>query len=246
MAAFRVVLHAHSNWSYDGSWSVADIARRAESLGVHLLMMTEHSQRFDAGRMNEYIAECDAASTNRIRVLPGIEYSTKKNRIHILTWGVNRYLGEEVTVDDVLNSLDHDNGLAIFAHPERRDVWREFERHWAAKLYGMEIWNRKTDGLAPSRIALQMVRDFDIKPVVAVDFHRKNQIYPLYNLLETEEDIFTLSNRKLIELIGGKTLKPRFLGLPVDDSGRWVAAMTRSFCEGLNVILRIKRRFHPG
>lgn len=242
MNRYRVVTHAHSSWSYDGSWQVADLAERLSFFGVHLLMMTEHSQRFDSGNMGLYRQECAAASNNKIRVLPGIEYSTPKNNIHILTWGIDEYLGEEVSVEAILDAVEACKGIAIFAHPSRRDAWKKFKATWARQLYGMEIWNRKTDNVARSPHACALIKEHRLRPVVSLDFHRKKQLYPLYNILKTKQDISRLTDKELVCLIRETTMAPRFLGLPADGSDGLLNRTTHCACLGLQKLHKVMFR----
>ena len=69
----KVVLHAHSTWSYDGQWELPRIARLYGALGVDAVMMTEHDTGFDPESFAAYRAACEAASTRRCRLIPGIE-----------------------------------------------------------------------------------------------------------------------------------------------------------------------------
>lgn len=223
----RIVLHAHSTWSYDGHWSVEKLARTVSGFGANVLMMTEHSQLFDHARMAEYRAECHAASGPRIRVIPGMEYSTERNETHILTWGVDDYLGEELSVDTILDAVARANGIAIFAHPNRRDVWKKFDPAWAKKLYAMEAWNRKSDGLAPSEPAMRLIAQHGLAPVVSLDFHRRRQLFPLYNVLEAPDDLLSRDESAIVELIRTSRLEPRFFGLPMDGSDRIMARLGR-------------------
>lgn len=230
---WRVVVHAHSDWSYDGHWRVGKLARTVSRFGAHILMMSEHSQKFDSSRLAEYRAECAAASTSTMRVIPGIEYSSPGNEIHILTWGLREYLGEEVPVDEILDAITHANGVAIFAHPSRRDVWKSFDPAWARRLDAMEIWNRKSDGLARSEAAWRLIQQHNLAPVASLDFHRLRQLFPLYNVLEAPADLMSLPNEAMLEAIKSKGLEPRFLGMPVDGSNRNSARLAR----GMSVML---------
>lgn len=246
MSMHRVVLHLHSNWSYDASWPLAKLARLFGRGGAHLLMMTEHSQEFDWRRWSDYVAECEAASANGARVLPGIEYSTPGNTMHILTWGLKRYLGEELPADDILAAVTEDGGLAILAHPTRRSVHRSFEEGWAQSLYAVEVWNRKTDGLAPATGAIELVRTHGLNPVVAVDFHRVNQAYPLYNVLSADIDLARASDDEVIAAVRGAPMRPRFLGLPIDEGRSALSRATINACRGfrgaMSPILKLRRR----
>lgn len=182
----RVAFHAHSTWSYDGHWGLGRIARTFGRLGFDAVMMTEHDTGFAADRFEEYRLACDSASTRRCRLIAGIEYSDPKNDIHILAWGSDRFLGEGRPVATTLQEVRAAGGVAMFAHPVRRDAWRLFDDAWTPLLDGIEIWNRKADGVAPGEEALRLQARTGLRPLAGLDFHRPRQLYPLDNLVELD------------------------------------------------------------
>lgn len=175
----RAVLHAHSTWSYDGHWELARIARIYGALGIDSVMMTEHDTGFDPGRFTEYRAACAAASTRRCTLIPGIEYSSPDNDVHILTWGLERFLAEHRPVSETIKAVSEAGGAAIFAHPVRRRAFAAFDPAWVAHLSGIELWNRKSDGVTWGREAARLIRDTGLPATVGQDFHRLRHMYPL-------------------------------------------------------------------
>lgn len=164
-------------------------------------MMSEHSQRFAADRLEEYRRECRRVSGDKVRIVPGMEYSTPKNHVHITCWGIDPYLGEELAIDDLLDAVDEAGGLAIFAHPGRRDAWREFRPRWAQSLFGVEVWNRKTDGLAPNKSAYDFVRDHNLEPIFALDFHNLRQKFPIFHKMMSHTQLLDVTEADfLLEL----------------------------------------------
>lgn len=187
MTRLKVVLHAHSSWSYDGTWSLSKIARLYDRLGVDAVLMTEHDTGFAPNEFTAYREACAKASTSRCTLIPGIEYSCPANDIHILTWGMDRFLAEHRPVLETLNAVQTLGGVAVFAHPARRDAWIKFDPAWVPFLSGIELWNRKTDGLAWGKEAWQLIQDTGLPPTVGQDFHRCKQLYPLamrFDILE--------------------------------------------------------------
>ena len=175
----RAVLHAHSLWSYDGSWQLDAIARLFARMGADAVLMTEHDTGFAPERFEEFRRACAAASRQGCLLVPGIEYSCPDNDIHILTWGLERFLAEHRPVHDTLSAVRDGGGIAVFAHPVRRDAWRLFQDAWVDRLDAIEIWNRKSDGLAPGDRAMELLRQTGLCPTVGVDFHRLKHLYPL-------------------------------------------------------------------
>src|SRR5580765_6217960 len=98
------ICHVHSEWSYDGSWSLAALSAKFAQRGCRVLMMTEHDRGFTAGRFDEYRRACADASSGKILVVPGIEYSDAANRVHVLTWGVP-FLGEGLPTSELLEAV---------------------------------------------------------------------------------------------------------------------------------------------
>jgi hypothetical protein len=173
------VSHVHSSWSYDGSWRLEDLAAAFKGRGYSVMMTTEHDRGFSADRLAEYRAECARCSTSRLFVLPGVEYSDAENRVHVLVWGPVPFLGDGLPTGEMLEAVAHFGGVAVLAHPERRDVWESFKPEWQQRLLGIEVWNRKYDGWAPSARGAALVRRAGRIPFVGLDFHTQRQFFPL-------------------------------------------------------------------
>src|SRR5579884_631413 len=141
--------HLHSEWSYDGSWTLAALRDRFAARGYRILLMTEHDRGFTTERYEKFREACAAASSREVLVVPGMEYSDRDNRVHVLVWGVP-FLGEGLPTETMLEAASAANGVAVLAHPSRKGVWRSVNPGWIERLTGIEVWNRKYDGWAPS------------------------------------------------------------------------------------------------
>ena len=188
MKRIRAVLHAHSTWSYDGTWTLEQIARAYGAFGIDAVMMTEHDTGFDPARFEEYRAACANASTKRCTLIPGIEYSSPDNDIHILTWGLGGFLAEHRPVFETLRAVETGGGVAIFAHPIRREAWRSFEDDWVPYLSGIELWNRKSDGFLWGAEAWNLIQRTGLPATLGQDFHNWRQFYPLTHLFDLHHD----------------------------------------------------------
>jgi len=183
------VCHVHSNWSYDGSWTLQALAERFSRRGFRILMMTEHDRGFSAARLKEYREACARASSEKILVVPGIEYSDSSNRVHILVWGQVPFLGEGLPTGEMLDGVRKADGVAVLAHPSRRDAWKSFEASWGERLLGIEIWNRKYDGWNPSKTAPELLVSSKGIPFVGLDFHTVRQSFPLGMAFDVSSEI---------------------------------------------------------
>lgn len=181
--------HVHSSWSYDGSWSLEHLAREFGRRGYRVVMMTEHDRGFSESRRLAHRAACAEASNEEVLVISGVEYSDASNTVHILTWGPVPFLGEGRDTGELLSQVQSSGGVAVLAHPSRRNAWKLFRSDWSSHLTGIEVWNRKTDGWAPSRHAQPLLELSKAAPFAGIDFHDRWQFFPLAMTLELESDI---------------------------------------------------------
>ena len=92
----RVAAHVHSSWSYDGRWSLSQIAATFGRLGYDAILLAEHDRGFDAERWSAYRRACADASTESMLLVPGLEYSDASNSVHVPVWGDVPFFGEGV------------------------------------------------------------------------------------------------------------------------------------------------------
>lgn len=237
----RVVLHCHSTWSYDGHWSLDAIARLYGRFGVDAVMMSEHDTGFEPARFGEYRASCAAASTANCTLIPGIEYSSPDNDIHILTWGMEHFLAEHRPVSETLKAVTKAGGVAVFAHPARRNAAEAYDPSWTPDLSGIELWNRKTDGIAPGDKAAQLLSETGLPATVGQDFHRLNQLYPLTMTLPRPKGDLEAG---LVAALKAGEMRPEAFRRPVYDASGQLNRTAHDRAEALRRRLRdLRNRF---
>lgn len=224
--------HIHSTWSYDGSWTLPALAEKFAARGCRLLMTTEHDRGYSPARFLEFRTACAEASNDQILVVPGIEYSDADNRVHVLVWGPQEFLGESLPTTTMLRAAQAAGGVAVLAHPGRKEVWKTFDPEWREYLLGIEAWNRKYDGWAPGVAAPGLLEEGGQIPFVGLDFHTQKQSFPLTMSFDVEgairEDnvVRCLRERRCRANAFGKPLTELF-GAPalhIAERGRKTAA----------------------
>lgn len=225
--------HVHSEWSYDGSWSLRELGAMFQRRGYRILMITEHDRGFTTERLDQLRSACALASSETFLVLPGIEYSDASNRIHILVWGNIPFLGEGLPTGETLTAVVANGGVAVLAHPGRRGAWNLVEPQWADKLLGIEVWNRKYDGFAPSETAPALLQSGKTIPFVGLDFHTSRQLFPLAMVFDIDSEITEESVMQCLKLgcCHGKAF-----GLPL------TSRVLRCSISGLRVVEKVRRR----
>jgi hypothetical protein len=203
--------HLHSGWSYDGSWSLDALSDKFGRRGCQILLMTEHDRGFTGARFEEYRDACSRASSSNVLLVPGIEYSDAANRVHVLVWGVP-FLGEGLPTKEMLTAVRAANGVAVLAHPSRKDAWQCLETEWTEMLLGIEVWNRKYDGWAPSKTAPRLMQTSTTIPFVGMDFHTIRQSFPLAMSLDIQGDC---TEAQVLDSLRFGRCSPRAFGVPL-------------------------------
>jgi hypothetical protein len=224
----RAACHIHSNWSYDGSWTVEELASEFSRRGYRALMMSEHDRGFTPARLHEYREACCRASSDRILVVPGIEYSEATNTVHVLTWGKIPFLGENMPTSELLAAVKRAGGLAVLAHPCRRNAWRSFNLDWARNLTGIELWNRKADGWCPSSRAAAMIARTGVASFTGLDFHSRKQMFPIAMSLDLKG---ALTEESVLECLRAGRCQPYFSSLHLNQTAATTLLLTLSFLE---------------
>jgi hypothetical protein len=199
--------------SYDGSYTLEALSDKFSRAGYRVVLMTEHDRGFSPERLCQLRQLCDAASTRDLLMIPGIEYSDASNQVHILVWGDVPFLGENLPTGETLRKVKEAGGVAVLAHPFRRNAWQCFEPNWGEALAGIEVWNRKYDGWAPNRIAQDLQRSVGAIPFVGLDFHTQRQFFPLAMAMDIDS---TVTERAVLDCIRARRVNPRVFGLEVE------------------------------
>jgi hypothetical protein len=204
--------HIHSDWSYDGSWTLGALARKFAGHGYRVLMVTEHDRGFSRSRQLEHRRACAQASSETILVVPGIEYSEATNTTHVLVWGDVPFVGENVPTGLMLEAVAAANGVAVMAHPSRRQAWKSYDPAWTSRLLGIEAWNRKTDGWSPSLDAEVLLKATGVVPFAGMDFHTNRQMFPLSMDLNLTGAI---TEESILQCLRSKSCQAAAFGLPL-------------------------------
>jgi predicted metal-dependent phosphoesterase TrpH len=211
MRTARVAAHVHSTWSYDGEWTLAQIAYVFKRLRYHVVLMAEHDRTFDQERWTDYQRACTEHSSDEILLVPGIEYEDPDNIVHTVVWGEGLpFLGAKQPTLEILRSAAERDAATLFAHPGRRDAISHYRPEWRPLLSAVEIWNRRYDGVAPLPAARRLTEDEALAPFVSLDFHSGRQLFPL--AISVDLDL-PPSSRGVVDAIRRGAYRPELLGV---------------------------------
>lgn len=184
MTSIKAAFHVHSDWSYDGRLALGEVAALFERHRYDAVFMCEHDRGFSAERLRAYAAECESNSGSGPLLVPGIEYGDEQDVVHVPVWGDVPFLGERVPTARLLREVAGHDGVAVFAHPRRREAWRTVDPDWLRLCTGIEVWTRKWDGWAPNQRACAWAAELGLVGVASLDLHSPHQTFPLAMELE--------------------------------------------------------------
>lgn len=230
MRRVRAAVHVHSEWSYDAHLSLAELAAMFRRKGYAAVFMCEHDRGFSAERFAAYQAACEEASMGGVCFVPGIEYADPEDRVHVPVWGPVPFLGEAVPTADLLRAVAAHGGVAVLAHPVRRDAWQVIDPAWLPLFAGIEFWTRKWDGWAPNPIAIDAAVRGELVPVGSLDLHTRRQMFPLAMELALEAPV---SVTACVDALKHGQCRPVLAGLPALPWGRGLVGMATRRIERL-------------
>src|SRR5207302_7260974 len=115
---------------------------------------------------------------------------------------------------ELLKKVTEANGVAVLAHPSRKNAWQCFDPEWSKYLLGIEVWNRKTDGWAPSRNATPLLKGNSLLQFVGLDFHARNQFFPLAMEIDVAS---VVSENSVLESLRARRCRATAFGGPLQE-----------------------------
>lgn len=238
LAHVRAAAHIHSDWSDDGSWTLPDLAGAFADRDYDVLLMSEHSRGLTADDWQAFRAACAAASSPRLLVVPGLEYNDRDNVVHLLVWGDVPFYGETPDLGATLPRVVADGGVAVLAHPWRRNAFERVGEGWYAHLTAVELWNRKYDGWAPNRSAAEMAGAHGLPAFAGLDFHRSRQFFPLAVDIEVGTTVAGgLTPGAVVASLRDRRFTSRYRGRAAEDLVAGLAGQTAAGAEAVRKVL---------
>ncbi len=210
VSTLRLAAHIHSSFSDDCDWPLERIVRLLQCAGYHGALVCEH----DRGMTNEHWRrirlECDRLTQAGFLTIPGIEYQDPSHTVHVPVYGDIPFLGSSPHVADVLRRAADHGGVSVIAHPARRDAFRTIREEWLDAATGIEIWNRKYDGIRPNAWAMNQTYKHELVRFVSLDFHGPRQFFPLALTVPADG---AASSVEILAMIRSGASRPSALGI---------------------------------
>jgi hypothetical protein len=205
----RVLAHAHTTWSHDGTLSLAQWVELAQSRGCEAVLFSEHEESgWTPNRYQSYVADCQAATTAEVQLIPGLEF--RQDGYHLLCYGLE-HLPKRPSPPRELAAAVHAQGRVLcLAHPAKYE-WR-FPHSLLAAADAVEVWNSKwiydgTLGPHPKSLALAPAK----LPWVGQDVHKTKHLSPLYFSTASPDILEDLAHGRFQVVLGRRRWTPEQL-----------------------------------
>jgi hypothetical protein len=111
------VLHVHSDYSPDGRDSLESLYEWAADRNISFLGLTDHAEDFELDLWEDFVEHCRELSTDRVRLIPGLEFRFRGfTGLHLLALGLREWITPQ-TPAEFIDSASRAAGLTIVAHP---------------------------------------------------------------------------------------------------------------------------------
>lgn len=188
MSQLRLAAHIHSAFSDDCDWPLDRITRALRRQGYDGALVCEHDREMTVDTWERIREECARISDTGFLVVPGIEYQDPTHTVHMPVYGPAPFFGSSPPVQDALQHARSHGAIGVLAHPRRRDAYRVITEADLQLAAGIEVWNRKYDGIRPNEWAMGKAADHDLIAFSALDFHGPRQFFPLSMDLRIDGD----------------------------------------------------------
>ena len=216
------ILHVHSNLSYDGRNTLAEIASLARRRGYRFVGMSEHSDTFEPQKMAYLVAECGRLSDASLLMVPGLEF-TCDNRLHLLALGIEQYT-DATNPALVARFVKEQGGVVVLSHPSRYGY--QIPSGLEMLLDGIEVWNAGYDGrFLPNDRSIRLwealharntsLRAFGSQDLHAIENHRHVMVNVQCEELTRDSILKSLSE-------GSFVISNSFIRLRSTSSPGWV------------------------
>ncbi len=200
-------MHVHSNNS-DGKDSVKSMADECRRKGIDGFALTDHDTIKGLGQ---------AKKITDILIIPGIEITTRRG--HVLGLGVSETVPKLLSVEETIERIHEQGGLAVSAHP-LDFLGKGVSRFNKYKFDAIEVLNAHNLDWVSNTFARKRAEGY--AKTGGTDSHNKNCLgtaYTTMNQAQTIEDVLRAIKKRKTET-GGRVLTPQeYVRIVKDNAG---------------------------
>jgi len=156
------IFHIHSNYSYDGKISLAELKYECVKRNLRFMLLTDHAQGFDNAKLQKLVEECKQLSTEGFFAVPGLEFSLDEYKdTHLIAVGLQSFPADS-SPNSIIEETKKNSGLLVIAHPARNSYF--LPESIVDALDGIEIWNAAYNSrYLPDAKAISLLKELKTK-----------------------------------------------------------------------------------
>lgn len=205
------------------------------------MLLSEHEETgWTPARYEEYTRACAAASTDGVRLVPGIEFS--QDGFHVLCYGLRSFPPRPSSAKDLSMAVRAHGRWLCLAHPGKYR-WRH-PPELVEAADAVEVWNSKWiyDGtLGPHPASLRLAKG--LRLFAGQDVHKRKHFSSLYVETEGPDVLGDLAEGRYRIACGGETFTEA--RLRTNYTSQAAQLIRTEVLKGALVLHRLARGKHP-
>lgn len=178
----KIDFHVHTYYSYDSFITPSELIEYAKKCGLDGVAVTDHDTINGALKMAKKYS-----GKNGLLIIPGVEITNRKG--HILALNVQKSIPSCLSVEETLELIHAQNGIAVAAHPNA--IYHgQLEKRMLSQFDAIEVINAST---VPFKFAAyinrKMAISFNLAQLAGSDAHYAPEIGYAYTSVNAEPTI---------------------------------------------------------
>lgn len=176
MMKIKADFHVHTRWSHDCLIKPSDLIKKAKTVGLNVLGITDH---------NTIMGGIEAKNlASEILVIPGIEIKTEIGDLIAL------FIEDDIKSRQVLELIDEvksAQGILVLPHPSHGHKFHKVENleEIISHIKAIEVINASHGGI--DELGLLMSKKYNLSVLSGSDAHTLDCIGSAYTILKVEE-----------------------------------------------------------
>lgn len=178
----KIDFHVHTYYSYDSFIAPSELVEYAKKCGLDGVAVTDHDRIDGALKIAKKYS-----GKNGLLIIPGVEITSRNG--HILALNIQKPIPPCLSVQETLELIHAQNGIAVAAHPNA--IYHgQLEKRMLSRFDAIEVINAST---FPFKFAAYINRkiaiSFNLAQLAGTDAHYAPEIGYAYTLVNAEPNI---------------------------------------------------------
>lgn len=193
----KIILHAHTTYSYDGTLSSKQLAEVASSKGFKAVLISDHFESLDQKKFMQLVQDCKKET--RCTLIPG--YERKWQGYEVCVYGIYEWINDKDIVAWA-KKVQSKGGIICLSHPGRYS--NNIPNEILDVCDAVEVWNSKWpyDGIVGPDPGAFKLLGASRYALAGQDVHKKRDVSSLAVVIKSFtsplEVLETIKNKEFV------------------------------------------------